>query len=70
MEYLNAFLCRGFIRTLTRMHKLHQTSLPLYPAGIVLKACCNSEGSFKLFVCIRIDLSGEEILYLVPRSVL
>ena len=28
------------------------------------------QASFKLFVCIKIDPSGEEILYLVPRSVL
>ena len=37
------------------MHKLHQRSLPLD-----LKTCCN---------CIKIDPSGEEILYPVPRIV-
>ena len=56
-------------KTLLRMHKLHQRCLPLDPTGIILQLAVTVQGPFKLFVCIKIDPSGEEILYLVPRSV-
>ena len=52
------------------MHKLHQRSLPVDPAGIILKKLAVTvQGLFKLFVCIKIDPHDEEILYLVPRSI-
>ena len=54
---------------LISMHKLHQRHLQLDPAGNCFnKLAVTVQGSFKLFVSIKIDPSGEEILYLVPRS--
>ena len=45
------------------MHKLHQRSLPLDPTGIILKKLAVTvQGSFKLFVCIKLDPQDEEIL--------
>ena len=54
-------------KNLSSMHKLHQISLQLDPAGNLLKTCCNSTGGIQT-VCMKIDPSGEEIMYLVHRS--
>ena len=52
------------------MYKLPQEYLSVDPAGIILKNCCESliteQGSFTLFVCIKIDPSGKEVF--VPCS--
>ena len=52
------------------MYKLPQEYLSVDPAGIILKKCCESliteQGSFTLFVCIKIDPSGKEVF--VPCS--
>ena len=52
------------------MYKLPQENLSVDPAGIILKNCCESliteQGSFTLFVCIKIDPSGKEVF--VPCS--
>ena len=66
-EDLNAFWCIGFTKSkiLTSMYKLTQEYLSVDPAGIILKNCCESliteQGSFTLFVCIKIDPSGKEV---------
>ena len=47
------------------MYKLPQEYLSVDPAGIILKNCCESliteQGSFTLFVCIKIEPSGGEV---------
>ena len=52
------------------MYKLPQEYLSVDPAGIILKNCCESliteQGSFALFVCIKIDPSEREVF--VPCS--
>ena len=52
------------------MYKLPQEYLSVDPAEIILKNCCESliteQGSFTLFVCIKIDPSGKEVF--VPCS--
>ena len=52
------------------MYKLPKEYLSVDPAGIILKNCCESlitiQGSFTLFVCIKIDPSGKEVF--VPCS--
>ena len=57
-------------KTLTSMHKLHQRSLPLDPTGIILKTCCNSTGVIQTVCLYKIVPRDEEILYLVPRSMI
>ena len=52
------------------MYKLPQEYLSVDPAGIILKNCCESlvteQGSFTLFVCIKIEPSFKEVF--VPCS--
>ena len=52
------------------MYKFPQEYLSVDPAGIILKNCCESliteQGSFTLFVCIKIDPSGKGVF--VPCS--
>ena len=67
-----AFWCLGFTKskTLISMYKLPQEYLSVDPAGIILKNCFESlvteQGSFTVFVCIKIDPSFKEVF--VPCS--
>ena len=60
IEYLNTFMCLGFIKniTLTSIHKLHQRSLPLDPAGKLLNSFCNRTGVSQT-VCLYINRSSR-----------